>query len=198
MKERLENSTYNDVLEERIVRLESLLERGLKAENFGLIPSKYLTFIGDILQKFKMAQGANLNGVEYDDLNAYLNFLSMTNIKHLSIPIDKSITEDIKYTALTTTNQMEMRISIPKGWDGRLSFPFVRLFGSIDKTGVTSEPVIINSNEIATFPHDGWINCIQNKNEIILSTKISDSLLNINESYDEIFLKGYILLWRNA
>lgn len=199
MRSKVTDVALNKNLLNRIARLDNLYEAALHPDNVKYMPSHILNKAGSLLQKLKASVDAGVNGVEFDDVNAYINYLGSTQIEHEVIEIDEIVMDSTDGLS-TKRDKKETNINVPDGFDGRSAFVFVKLFGLCagDVADDSFRGQAVEATEIPyTMDYDQWLLIAQTKKKISFNTFLLRAFKHRGETYDRLYLRGYIVLWRN-
>ena len=206
MATKVKNTTLNELLDNRIARLEYLVSLGLKADNFTTLESRYITYVGDTLTEFKMQNLASINNIDMNDLNSSINFLSETNIEKKSQAFELDVIT-VPSNNSTIREAHENIVDIPLGWDGRNSFVFYHMMGVVERAGEDDLYVNLDKEMIILFRKDQWFNLTKTRTHIKFNTYLKKNISVRYEyisggdrafvNFDKVVLKGYVLYWRD-
>jgi len=200
MRSKVTDASLNEKLINRISRLSNLYESAIHPDNVSFIPSSLVNKAGHLLSEMKASTDAGVNGVEFDDVAAYVNYLGSTGIEFKAIAVNELVADATDGTS-AVRDKKETNIAIPEGFDGRSGFVFAKLFGLVD--GVEDVPgqwtgqAIETAHIPFTMEYDQWLRISQTKKKVTFNTFLLRNFMHYGHQYDRLYLRGFILLWRN-
>ena len=202
MRSRVTDAALNKNLIDRIAKLQRLYKAALHPDNVALIRGDLVKKAGSILTSIKPGSNSGVNGVEFDEVTSYTNYLGSSNVEHKVIVVNELVM-DATYTAAATAkrDKKETDIEVPDGFDGRNGFVFLKLFGlmanGVDVEGQFTGQVVESTQIPFSMKYDQWMLISQTKTKVSVNTFLLRDFLHMGETFDRLYLRGYVVLWRN-
>ena len=131
MGAKVKSTVYTAELMERLVRLRSLYEKAITAENVSPLDYNLIRHAGMLLRYygFTIEDESVLTNFDMRQVNSELRYLESEKAEYAAVSVDIPLAGDVDWEELELRHDLSRRVEIkvPEGFDGRNSFVFVRL-----------------------------------------------------------------------
>ena len=166
MSRKLDTTTFNKALAEKLEKLKGLVDRHITPENISTFSPMFLKKVNGLLSStYQWSDYSNINGIEVDKLNKMIMYLKSGKTEVVALLTDQVYVED---------EHFEWSIDVPEGFDGRRAI-LIPGRGASPARGATMDAEVLVKSHI-----------FYNKTNIKIETK----------GFVNFYMHYYVFLWR--